>query len=308
MASTGAFHHGERTMQATMGAADRLAQVGAVAIRDHLPRQHREFFSLLPFLVIGSIDHSGQPSASILASPPGFVQAPDEWHLRVAALPRSYDPLNLNLKRGAPLGILGIEPHTRRRNRVNGRVNRLDEHGFSLAVEQSFGNCAKYIHARESSYVQHASRAEPICDDGLPDNAHALIALADTCFIASAHPDALVADDRSHGVDVSHRGGPPGFIGFMSDNTLMLPDFPGNRFFNTFGNLVLNPLAGIMILDNVTGDVWQFDVSCQIVTDPDQITPDLHAERALLCKVMRTRRALAAMPLHWGEVTQSRPL
>ena len=117
-----------------MGVADRLAQVGKVAIRDQLPQQHRDFFALLPFLVIGSVNHARQPTASILAGPPGFVQTPDERHLRVAALPLAYDPLDLNLQSGAPLGILGIQPHTRRRNRVNGRVTLVDEHGFTLAV------------------------------------------------------------------------------------------------------------------------------------------------------------------------------
>ena len=91
----------------------------------------------------------------------------------------------------------------------------------------------------------------------------------------------------------------------MPDDTLMLPDFPGNRFFNTFGNLALNPFAGIMILDYDTGDVWQFDVSCRIVADVDQITLDLQAERVLMCRVTRTRRALAAMPLRWGKVMKS---
>lgn len=300
-----AFHPGERTMQATMGVADRLAQVGAVAIRDHMPQQHRDFFAELPFLVVGSMDYAGQPTASILACPPGFVQSPDDRHLRIATLPLAHDRLNLNLQRSAPLGILGIQPHTRRRNRVNGRVIQRDEDGFTLAVEQSFGNCPKYIHAREPAYAQQASQAKLTCYEGLPDSAHAVIARADTCFIASAHPDALITGDRAQGVDVSHRGGPPGFVAVNSDGTLMLPDYPGNRFFNTFGNLLLNPLAGIMILDYINGDVWQFDVSCQIVTEPDQIAPALHAERILMCKVMVTRVASAAMPLHWSEVRSS---
>ena len=55
----------------------------------------------------------------------------------------------------------------------------------------------------------------------------------------------------------------------MPDNTLMLPDYPGNRFFNTFGNLVLSPFAGIMILDYVTADIWQFDVSSVSYTHLD---------------------------------------
>ena len=162
MEPNGAFHHGERAMQATMGAADRLAQVGAVAIRDHMPRQHRDFFASLPFLVVGSIDQSGQPTASILAGPPGFVQTPDERHLRVAALPLAYDPLDLNLQSGAPLGILGIQPHTRRRNRVNGRVTLLDEHGFTPV---------SYTHL--DVYKRQGSSADRLttCDLAIRENA-----------------------------------------------------------------------------------------------------------------------------------------
>ena len=46
------------------------------------------------------------------------------------------------------VGLLGLEPHTRRRNRANGRVRLLHDGGFEVQVLQSFGNCPKYIHAR----------------------------------------------------------------------------------------------------------------------------------------------------------------
>jgi hypothetical protein len=56
------------------------------------------------------------------------------------------------------LGILGIELPTRRRNRVNGPVVNIDRVGFSIAVEQSFGNCPQYIQRRD--YVAAGGRAE----------------------------------------------------------------------------------------------------------------------------------------------------
>lgn len=53
------------------------------------------------------------------------------------------DPINLEV--GQQLGFLGLEMHTRRRNRMNGRVLVNDGQGLLLHVDQSFGNCPKYI-------------------------------------------------------------------------------------------------------------------------------------------------------------------
>ena len=37
----------------------------------------------------------------------------------------------------------------------------------------------------------------------------------------------------------------------------MLPDFSGNQFFNTLGNLALEPRAGLLIPDFASGDLLQ---------------------------------------------------
>jgi hypothetical protein len=47
-----------------------------------MPEQHREFFPLLPFVIVGSIDAEARPSASALAAPPGFVNPSDEFASR----------------------------------------------------------------------------------------------------------------------------------------------------------------------------------------------------------------------------------
>src|SRR6188768_1910112 len=59
------FHPGEVALQTEAGVAERMARVGPQAIRDHMPEQHRQFFALLPFVVVGSIDAQGQPAASL---------------------------------------------------------------------------------------------------------------------------------------------------------------------------------------------------------------------------------------------------
>ena len=180
-----------------------------------MTEQHRDFFAELPFVIVGSIDAEGMPWASLLAGPPGFVASPDPRRLDIAARPIPGDPLPATLKPGAPIGLLGIELWTRRRNRMNGHVIAADARGFSLAVDQSFGNCPQYIQRRD--YLLRRERLVPRVEAfaALDEAASALIARADTFFVASAAPASGAA--TSGGVDVSHRGGKPGFVQIESD-------------------------------------------------------------------------------------------
>ncbi len=56
------------------------------------------------------------------------------------------------------------------------------------------------------------------------------------------------------GVDISHRGGLPGFVKVAGD-VLTIPDFRGNWFFNTLGNLVLTSARLLLFVDFETGDL-----------------------------------------------------
>ena len=66
----------------------------------------------------------------------------------------------------------------------------------------------------------------------LDEAARALIAASDTFFVASRSRPELGVEG---GLDMSHRGGRPGFVG-VQGGTLAIPDFRGNRFYNTLGN------------------------------------------------------------------------
>jgi hypothetical protein len=248
------FHEGEVALQREAGVAERMARVGRQGIRDYMPEQHRAFFPLLPFVIAGSVSADGQPAASLLSAPAGFAASPSPTTLRVDALPMAGDPLDLNLQPGAPLGMLGIQAHTRRRNRLNGRIGARDSRGFLLDVAQSFGNCPKYIHPLRATYVGARSPA-PLVNGRLTARARALILAADTLFIASAHPAARASGAEAHGADVSHRGGPPGFAHFVDDDTFIIPDYAGNDLYNTLGNMRLEPRVGLLFIDVIGGDL-----------------------------------------------------
>lgn len=308
------FHEGEQAIQARVGVRERMSEIGARVIRSYMPEQHRQFFTQLPFLIAGTVDGVGQPWASALAGPAGFVTSPDPEHLAVQALPLLHDPLAQTLVSGAPIGLLGLEPHTRRRNRMNGVVGEVDAHGFSVKVSQSFGNCPQYIQAREPEFVGANGGAAPVLHwaDQLDDAAMELIRQADTFYIATAHPTAHVhagtapyGPERARGVDVSHRGGKPGFVRVDGPGMLTVPDFSGNFFFNTLGNITIEPRAGLLFIDFLTGDLLQVSVRAEIIWDGAELAGFQGAERLLRLAVTSVRRMPAALPLRWGPAALS---
>jgi uncharacterized protein len=296
---TPAFHTGERALQARAGSLERLAEVGSRVIRSTMPDQHRIFFAQLPFIVTGSVDGAGQPWASVLAGPPGFLSAPAADRLQISARPGAGDPLGEALVAGAPVGLLGIEPHTRRRNRANGRIATTDDQGFAVQVMQSFGNCPKYIRARQAEFMADWPAPEGIRRaPGLDDADRRLIAAADTFFIASAHPAAADDADPAHGVDVSHRGGQPGFVR-VDGYTLTIPDLAGNAYFNTLGNLQVNARAGLLFIDFASGDLLWLAAATEIIHDGAELATFAGAQRLLRLRVREVRRQAAALPLRW---------
>jgi uncharacterized protein len=304
------FHAGERAVQARAGVEGRMAQLGPRVIRDFMPDQHREFFAQLPFLMAGTVDGAGQPWASPLAAPPGFIGSPSPTQLVVNAQPLPGDPLADTLHSGAPIGLLGIEPHTRRRNRLNGVVSSVDATGFSVQVHQSFGNCPKYIQAREASYTRRPARAEPAVrhSDALDDAARRLISAADTFFIATAYAAGREETEeagRAAGADVSHRGGKPGFVRLDADGTLTVPDFFGNFFFNTLGNIATHPRAGLLFMDFETGDLLYLAVAAEIIWSGADLESFAGAQRLLRFTVKAMRQVDASLPLRWGAAALS---
>ncbi len=289
------FHRGERLVQDRVGVGARMAVAGRHAIRDHMSEQHREFFESLPFVVVGSADDFGQPWASVLAGPPGFMTAASPHMLTVRALPLDGDPLVL--APGRPVGLLGIEPHTRRRNRMNGVVHNVDSAGFAVRVQQSFGNCPKYIVPREASFSPRVP-GEVVRSSGLDEVAVRMLRSADTFFIASAYP-AGDGESRSHGVDVSHRGGEPGFIS-VEDGVLRVPDYVGNNYFNTLGNLAVNPRAGLLVIDWESGDLLFLAVTVEILWEGEEVERVRGARRVLVMRVMEAVKLMSKLPLRWS--------
>jgi predicted pyridoxine 5'-phosphate oxidase superfamily flavin-nucleotide-binding protein len=283
------FHVGEQAVQARFGLRERLAQTGARMIRDFMPDEHRELFEDLPFVVAGSADKHGRLWASLLTGEPGFVRSPNARSLRIRAQPLPGDPLAESLAAGKPLGLLGIELPTRRRNRANGHVAHTASDGFELTVEQSFGNCPKYIQARAGAFTPPTGVTAPSAERALLSvGARRVLEGTDTAFIATSSTEP--EQGGAQGLDVSHRGGRPGFLRARSegDTTVVtMPDYSGNFLFNTFGNLELNPRAGLLALDFDSGDVLSLTGLARVLWDSPEVATFKGAERLVEYRVER---------------------
>ncbi|WP_175698088.1 pyridoxamine 5'-phosphate oxidase family protein [Burkholderia ambifaria] len=294
------FHAGELAVQQRAGVTEAAGAAGRRGIRRFMPDQHRAFFAQLPFFVLGGVDAHGQPWATLRVGMPGFVTAPDARTLHIDGDALPGDPLAGAWQPGAPLGGLGIEFDTRRRNRVNGVVRAVDGGALTIAVEQSFGNCAKYIQGRKPTFVAREGDASGAADvsDRLSDADRALLAQADTFFVASANTSADAGAAR--GADVSHRGGMPGFVRVDDACTLTTPDFSGNRFFNTLGNLQHDPRAGLLFIDFDSGDVLYVAARAEIVWDGPLVASFDGAQRAVRFHVREVRRTRGVLPFRWS--------
>ncbi|MBP0588573.1 pyridoxamine 5'-phosphate oxidase family protein [Paraburkholderia sp. LEh10] len=291
------WHAGELALQEKVGVVAKMNDVGRRIIRNHMPDQHRTFFSQLPFIVLGAVDADGDAWATFVARQPGFMQTPTDKLLRIDAAADPHDPASPGLYDGAALGLLGIELHTRRRNRLNGTVRDVTAQRFDVDVTQSFGNCPQYIQARDFEFVRDPSvfsGIEPTEFGGLTGRARAMVESADTFFVAS-----YVGDGDRRQVDVSHRGGKAGFVRIGDDGRLTIPDFAGNLFFATLGNFVVNSRAGLVFADFETGDILQLTGDATVDLDSAEIAAFQGAERLWHFTPRRIVYRAAALPLRW---------
>jgi ferredoxin-NADP reductase/predicted pyridoxine 5'-phosphate oxidase superfamily flavin-nucleotide-binding protein len=295
------FHRGEREVQTRLGVRDSSENIGKRFIRGYLPAEHKTFFSQLPFVLIGAVDSLGRPWASILIGRPGFIDAPDAQTLEINTRMVSGDPLQGYLSEGADVGLLGIEYHSRRRNRLTGKVAEFSEHSITITIDQTFGNCPQYIQARDYEVLPEIEAiGEPLATTSirkLDDRARQMIAAADHFYIATHYSEN--EDATSHGADVSHRGGKPGFVRLEDDRTLTFPDFIGNNHFNTIGNIFLNPRAGLLFMDFESGDLLYLTCKAEITWDSEETRAFVGAERFVRLTVDEGLLIENAVPVRW---------
>ena len=80
-----------------------------------------------------------------------------------------------------------------------------------------------------------------------------------------------------------------------------MPDYSGNRYFNTLGNLAVNPKAGLLFVDFANGDVLQITGRTEIVWDGVDVAALPGAERFWRFFPSHGQWLRGAMPLRFDQ-------
>ncbi len=296
---TTTYHPGERAVQTMAGVRAQADRTGGM-LRETIPLAAAEFIARQPIVFLATIAQD-RVWASAVFGPAGFARAIDDRSLRIDVLPIDGDPAGSGLVPGSAVGLLGIEPASRRRMRINGVVDARDDSGFTLRTEQVYSNCPKYIQARELTSAGSPTSPEP---DRRVARAAALtpgqmefISWADTFVIATAHPTG--------GADASHRGGLPGFVRVDDPQTLSFPDYAGNMMFQTLGNLAVDARASLLFLDFASGTTLQLAGNAVVDWDPAAAAAFPGAQRVVRFAVEAVVEISGATSLRWGDPSYS---
>jgi predicted pyridoxine 5'-phosphate oxidase superfamily flavin-nucleotide-binding protein len=242
-----AFHSGELELQTRAGVRETAGRV-AKGIHSVIPEAAGAFLEERRLVVLAATDARNRPWASLLTGPEGFARRLNDHTIRIDAVPVPDDPLAMNLATGSLAGLLVPDLATRRRLRVNGRLETVDG-AILIHVDQAYSNCPKYIQLRKPDRESRGTRPRQLERSAALRTHHRdWIRRTDTFFIATLAP--------GEGADASHRGGMPGFVR-IENQELIWRDYPGNAMFNTLGNIVKNPQAGILVPDFATGSTLQ---------------------------------------------------
>lgn len=279
------YHAGSRALQDRVGVREVADHVGR-AIGEGIKPVAAAFLELQPLLVLGAAaPETGRVWTSALTGAPGFARATGPHQMSVAGSVRPGDPLTTACAtEGTPVGSIAVDPRTRRRMRLNGRL-RPTARGFAVTADRVFSNCPKYIQRRESyELLDDRAPGRSQTSGELSTAQRRFVLDADTFFVATVH-------DR--GVGVSHRGGNPGFVRAASPRELIWRDYPGNSMFLTLGNLAADPRAGLLFLDWTTGTTLQLTGEARTEFGAD-------GERRVRFGVTEVVETPSAIPLRWS--------
>ena len=293
------FHEGERFIQHATGETAQADRTAAVMRETILPAAH-SFIHERETIALATRDQAGEIWASLLWGAPGFVRVDHErkFHIDLARTFKDQgDPFWDNVKPGAPIGSLLLDLEHRRRYRINGEVLNVDESNLAITVRESYPNCPKYIQSRELELGAARAQASQAGTDLLPAH-RTWIEQADTFLIASGHPQ--------RGLDASHRGGTPGFVQFLDDATIRVPDYQGNTLYNTLGNLHSDPHVGLLFLDFQGGRQLQATGRATVHAREAVDTDDAgRTGRWMDIKIHQWRESDLPVQVRWGASTPS---
>mmetsp|Transcript_6467 Transcript_6467/g.14894 ORF Transcript_6467/g.14894 Transcript_6467/m.14894 type:complete len:616 (-) Transcript_6467:287-2134(-) len=292
------WHAGERILQRKQGTVHSSDEMGPHIYHKTIPVSYRDMVGPQPHFMANFFDpETNRTWASLVFGQPGFADCNTSNGTRIdvaAALdPRDGAVVDGLLRPGALVGAVAIDFMTRRRNRFNGVVDKVGENGhFSIKITQAFGNCPKYITQRRVKRMginlEFADAPGVLEASEVGPEEAAIIRAADNMYLGTGTAE--------HGADMNIRGGSPGFVRVLKDGRICWPDYTGNGFYMSLGNVQLQKSASLVFVDwdntgrgiQIAGDLRTVELAD--VKDAELSEVLLQEPQALRLVVMSVRK------------------
>lgn len=283
------FHEGEEEVAKLMRSPPGRDNPTAPMLTPQAARMLQQ----APLLALGTLDDQGRPWSTLLGGEAPLASVLGRSIIAIKApVDSTNDPVMQSLfadltsesdedglaarLSNRMLSALSIDLSTRKRVKLFGHIaggafepspdspGQSDVH-LTVRIDQSLGNCPKYLNCKDIT-PRPLTQPSSLESSGptLSPAAQALIRTSDLFFISSSN--------SSHDMDTNHRGGAPGFVRLATAPTgatqLIYPEFSGNRLYQTLGNLLRTPRAGLCFPDFATGDVLHLTGHTDVLVGP----------------------------------------
>ena len=116
--------------------------------------------------------------------------------------------------------------------------------------------------------LQDARDTRRIADRLADVTLHQSFTEEDRAFIAGCRMLFVATADAHGNPDCSYKGGLQGFVRVVDDNTLEIPDYDGNGMYRSWGNVLVNPKVGLLLIDFETPRRIRVNGSAALISDP----------------------------------------
>ncbi|KAL1610626.1 hypothetical protein SLS60_002296 [Paraconiothyrium brasiliense] len=283
-----------------------------------------------PLLAMGTLDAQDRPWTSLWGGNHGFSEMLGGGMVGTRTLvDAAHDPVVQALLGDAEKGVmvpgkekmvagLTIDLMERKRVKIFGRMiagcvdavkvevedngeksagmpDQQDQIQLITKIEQSLGNCPKYLNQYD---IKPAMVTSPLLShsETLSEEAKALILKSDMFFLTTSVPEDM---------DTNHRGGPAGFVRVLSDTEIVYPEYSGNRLYQSLGNLLVNPKIGITFPDYETGDVLYITGTTVVLAGDDATAILPGSNLAVKIRIGEARVVKQGLPLRGTRKTPS---
>lgn len=115
--------------------------------------------------------------------------------------------------------------------------------------------------------LQDLRETRPLADRLQQVTVRSAFTVEDRAFIAGRSMMFVATADAHGHPECSYKGGLPGFVRVLDDQTLAFPDYDGNGMYRSWGNVIVNPAVGLLFLDFETPRRLRVNGVAQISAD-----------------------------------------